>query len=327
MHHRLKGLAHLVAISLVTAFVISSAYLAGFVTQRIAETEARQLQTSDTRPFDVFWEAWEILHREFYGPLPDSNDTVYAAIQGAIDTLGDPYTAFANPRQAQLFEDSLNGGFEGIGATVEKRDGRIVIVAPLPNTPAERAGLRAGDVVLSVDGKSLLDVDLWEAIVRIRGPRGTSVTLTLLRSGQSDPIDVTLQRDRIEVPTVESRVIHQDGVTIAYVKLLRFASNAPRQFRDEIRRLMDENPQGVILDLRDNPGGYLYVAVRIASEFIDEGLILTEQGKDGQRPHPAEPGGLLSGSNALPLAVLVNKGSASASKIVAAPSKITIGGC
>ncbi|MFQ5857958.1 MAG: S41 family peptidase, partial [Anaerolineae bacterium] len=320
MYYRLTDLVHLVAMSLVTAFLISGAYLAGFATHRISDIEARgalQPQTGEARAFDVFWEAWDILHRDHYSPLPSSDEMVYGAIRGAIEALDDPYTTFANPREAQLFEESLSGSFEGIGATVEKRDGRIIIVAPLPKTPAERAGLRTGDVVLEVNGESLLGADVWEAVARIRGPRGTSVTLTISRAGQPDPFDVTIRRDRIELPAVEARVIQENDAPIAYVKLYRFSNSAPRRFRSELRRVMSGKPQGVILDLRDNPGGYLHVAVQIASEFIDEGLILTERGKDGQRPHRAQSGGLLAGENSLPLVVLVNKGSASASEIVA----------
>ncbi|RME47539.1 MAG: S41 family peptidase [Chloroflexi bacterium] len=321
MSYRLKGVVRLVLMGWLTAIVITTAYLAGFATQQISEIEARQAsaqpRAGETTTFDLFWEAWDILRHNFYGPLPNSEEMVRGAIRGVIDTLNDPYTAYAGPAEARLFEESLNGNFEGIGATVEKRDGQIVIVAPLPNTPAERAGLRTGDIILAVDGEPLLDADLWQAVAKIRGPRGTRVTLTVLRPGQSEPFEVTIQRERIEIPVVESRIIRENGAVIAYIKLFRFSNNAPRRFRSELRQLLSENPQGVILDLRDNPGGYLHVAVQIASEFIGEGLILTERGKNEEREHPAQPGGLLTGQNALPLAVLVNRGSASASEIVA----------
>jgi carboxyl-terminal processing protease len=307
--------------ALITAVLSSTAYLAGFATQRLSELEARAAppaQQSGAESLGVFWEAWDIVNREFYGPLPDSNAMIYGAIRGAIRTLGDPHTAFANPTEARRFAEDLNGRFEGIGATVEKRDDQIVIVAPLPNTPAERAGLRSGDVILKVDGESISGTDLWEAITRIRGPRGTDVTLTIQRVGRPDPFDVIVQRDRIDIPTVESRLIEESDLRIAYVKLFSFSNDAPDELRRELRRLLRDYPRGVILDLRDNPGGYLHVAVEIASEFIDDGLILTERGRDGgERPHYARPDGLLAGNGALPLVVLVNRGSASASEIVA----------
>ncbi len=321
MSYRLKGVVRLVLMGWLTAIVITTAYLAGFATQQISEIEARQAsaqpRAGETTTFDLFWEVWDILRHNFYGPLPNSAEIVRGAIRGVIDTLNDPYTAYAGPAEARLFEESLNGNFEGIGATVEKRDGQIIIVAPLPNTPAEHAGLRTGDIILAVDGEPLLDADLWQAVAKIRGPRGTRVTLTVLRPGQSEPFEVTIQRERIEIPVVESRIIRENGAVIAYLKLFRFSNNAPRRFRSELRQLLSENPQAVILDLRDNPGGYLHVAVQIAGEFIGEGLILTERGKNEDREHPAQPSGLLTGQNALPLAVLVNRGSASASEIVA----------
>lgn len=320
--YRLKGLLRLIAMAAVTAAMVSLAYLAGFATQRISATEALYtppLQKGRLQGFDVFWEAWDIVQRSFYGPLPADEEMVYAAIRGAIQTLGDRHTTFMNRHEARLFEETLNGSFEGIGATVEQRDGQIVIVAPLPNTPAERAGLRAGDIILKVDGFPLVNVELWEAITRIRGPRGTPVVLTILRAGQPEPFDVTIQRERVEIPTVEARMIHTDGIAIAYVKLFHFSNNAPRQMRRQLRQLLQENPQGVILDLRDNPGGFLHVAVQIASQFIDSGAILIERGKDQDRVHRALSGGLLAGKAgpALPLVVLVNGGSASASEIVA----------
>jgi carboxyl-terminal processing protease len=258
-----------------------------------------------------------IVQREFYGPAPTDADILYGAIRGAVRTLDDPHTVFVDPIEARRFEEDLNGSFEGIGATIEKRNDLIMIVAPLPDTPADRAGLRAGDTILAVDGESVQGVDLWEAILKIRGPRGENVTLTILRDSRPAPFEVVIRRDRIDIPTVSTRTITQDDMTIGYIKLYSFNHNVAQPFRQDLRQLMRESPQGVILDLRDNPGGLLHVAVQIASEFIADGLILTERGKDDRRNHPAIEGGVLAGLDAPPVVVLVNRGSASASEIVA----------
>ena len=317
--YRLKGCLRLVAIALLVMATTTLAYVAGFASQRVAAAEhlahLRPPQTQNT--FQVFWEAWDIIHRDFYGPLPDTRKLIYGAIRGALSTLHDPYTTFITREEARLAEEDMSGSFEGIGAEVDERDGHIVIMAPLKGSPAERAGLRPGDVILAVDGEPLEGLTVFEAAMRIRGPQGTTVTLTIQRPGQPAPFDVTLTRARVEIPTVEGRIIEQENVRIAYVRLYHFNELAPARFRSTVRGLLQEAPQGMILDLRDNPGGFLHVVIQIADEFLDEGIIVREQGKRGEQQHKARPGGLLTGSHALPLVVLVNKGSASASEILA----------
>lgn len=317
--YRLKGCLRLLAIALVVMITTSLAYLAGFASQRIAAAERlARLQPPQTQDaFRVFWEVWDIIHRDFYGPLPDTQALIYGAVRGALSTLDDPYTTFITPDEARLAEEDMSGSFEGIGAEVDERDGHIVIVAPLKGSPAERAGLRPGDVILAVDGESLEGASVFEAVRRIRGPRGTRVTLTILRPGTPTPFDVTITRERIEIPTVEGRLIERDGMRIAYVRLFHFNDPAPYRFRATVRELLREAPEAMILDLRDNPGGFLHVVIQIADEFLDQGVIVREQGKRGEQRHRARPGGLLAGPRALPLAVLVNRGSASASEILA----------
>ena len=316
--YRLKGCLRLLVIAMVVMVTTTLAYVAGFASQRIAAAEQQaRLQTPDTQDtFQLFWEAWDIVRREFYGPLPSTDEMVYGAIRGALSTLGDPHTAFITREEALLAEQDLSGSFEGIGATVDQRNGRIVIIAPLKGTPADKAGLRPGDIILAIDGESLEGVSLLEAVMRIRGPRGTRVVLTIQRPGRPEPFDVTLIRERIEIPTVEGRIIERDGLRIAYVRLFHFNEPAPARFRTTVRRLLRQSPDGVILDLRDNPGGFLHVAIQIADEFIDQGIIVREEGKSGMEQNTARPGGLLADPQ-LPLVVLVNGGSASASEILA----------
>jgi carboxyl-terminal processing protease len=319
----MKAFLRLATMALLVALLTASSFLAGFATQlnlsaapHVVGDQSTALREGSGQALEeqlgVFWEAWRIIEREFYGELPTPQEMTYGAIQGVVKTLNDPHTAFVDAAHAELLNDDMLGRFEGIGAVVEIREGQFVIISPLRGTPAERAGLRAGDVVTAIDGEPTEGLSLLEAIGRIRGRQGTTVQLTIQRSGAEEPFTVEIVRDRIEIPTVESRILDRD---IAYLKLLSFNGRATPAVRSALRELMAQEPQGLILDLRDNPGGFLPVAVEIASQFMAKGLILTEVGRDGiEREHRAGKGGL---ATEIPLVVLVNQGTASASEIVA----------
>lgn len=307
----------LLAAAVIAAAISMASYLAGFVTQR-ATSPARQPTTAveslseSQRSFQVFWEAWGILQQEFYGPVPGPEEMTQSAIRGLVRELDDPYTAYLTPRQAKLLNDDLNGSFEGIGATIEMRDGRLVIVSTLEGYPAQRAGLLPGDVVVAVDGKSLEGLDAIEAAVLIRGPSGTTVRLTVLREGEPEPLEISVVRARIQIVAVEGQMLDEG---IAYVKISHFTSGTSSDLRSTLRALRRQQPSGLILDLRGNPGGLLPEAVGVASEFIGDGVILTERRQDGsEQVHHATAGGLATD---LPLVVLVNAGTASAAEIVA----------
>ena len=263
--------------------------------------------------FRIVWEAWDILQRDFHrqGPL-DEQKMVRGAVDGMVRSLGDPYTVFVEPVQAKIFDQDLEGSFEGIGATVDLVDGYLVIVEPLPDSPALKAGLRPGDVVLEVDGKPLKDVELMQAIALIRGPKGTPVRLLIQRKGEAQPFEVSVVRQKIDLPTVSFRMLDKG---IAYVRLTEFNSQATARLENALKGLMAQNPTGLVLDLRGNPGGYLHIAVQVASEFIREGPIVTESDRNGKvTEHNAQGQGLALD---VPLVVLVDAGSASASEIVA----------
>jgi carboxyl-terminal processing protease len=267
----------------------------------------------DEEFFGIFWEAWDILEQGFYGELPEREDLPYAAIEGVIASTGDPYTAFLDPVQAKIFKTDLQGGFEGIGATVRLGvDGRLLVVQPLPGWPAIEAGLRAGDIVLEVDGTALQGMSLYEAISLIRGPAGTNVRLLVEREEVDDPFEIEITRARIELPSVESRMLEDN---LGYVRLRDFGQTAGREIEKALKELDANDLDGLIFDLRGNRGGYLSVAVEVTSEFVGEGPILIERFRDGQeRRYPVELGGRALD---VPLVVLVDGGSASASEIAA----------
>jgi carboxyl-terminal processing protease len=269
--------------------------------------------SQDSELFGVFWEAWDILEQNFYGELPEEEELPYAAIQGVIASTGDPYTAFLDPVQAEVFRTDLQGGFEGIGATVRLTpEGRFLIVQPIPGWPAIEAGLRAGDIVLAVDGTELVGMSLYEAITLIRGPAGTTVTLLVQREEVDEPFEIEIVRARIELPVVESRMLEGN---VGYVRLHDFGETAGRELEDALEELNANELDGLIFDLRGNGGGYLAISVQVTSQFVDEGPILIERFRDGQvRRYPAEPGGLALD---VPLVVLVDGSSASASEIAA----------
>lgn len=301
---------------LVFAIVLASSgtgFAAGWYLAPQAAPAANPPREDLQQRFGLFWEAWSIIEREYNADAPlDLQKMVYGAISGAINSLGDPYTTFSEPAQARIFEEDLEGSFEGIGATVDLVEGLLVIVEPLESSPALKAGLRPNDVILEVDGQSLQGLDLTEAISLIRGPKGTRVRLLIHRPGMLEPFEVELTRDKIDLPTVSHQML-EDG--IAYVRLTEFNNQATTRLRAALRSLMEEEPRALIFDLRGNPGGYLHIAGQVASQFIREGVVVIEKNSKG------EVGELRADGRGLaldvPLVVLVDGGTASASEIVA----------
>ena len=247
-----------------------------------------------------------------YGDLPDPSTLTYGAINGVMFRLGDDYTYLRTPEQATLFNDRLNGSFEGIGARVaEAEEGGVRIVEPFEGQPAWNAGIRRGDIILAVDGKDVTKMPLNEAISLIRGPKGTKITLTV-KSPEQEPRDIEIERDRIQTPVVEYEILDNG---LAYLRLGEFSAPAAEQVRIALDEMLATNPRGLILDLRGNPGGFLHTAVEISSEFVPMGSILIERFKDGnEQVYEASGDGR---ALTIPLVVLVNEGSASASEILA----------
>lgn len=262
---------------------------------------------------ELIREVLNILEDEFYGELPDAKTLAYGAIRGMLMTLEDPYTSFVEPDIADILNEDATGEFEGIGATVQMReDGYLEIVRPLPQHPAEEAGLQAGDLILSVDEQSIVGMGLWEALGLIRGPAGTDVSLEIARPGQEDTFRVTITRARIDLPIVEYEILEGD---VAYVQLTEFSATASDLLEEALTELLAENPKGLIFDLRNNPGGYLNQSIAVADLFLDEGLVAIERDSFGNEERFYSYDGDLAED--IPLVVLINGGSASASEIVA----------
>jgi len=314
---------------MVAGVVASGAFLGGVLfrgTQApetstvVIDAEASEQPTivvssDDLAPdFDVFWEAWTIVEREFYGEIPEAKDRVYGAIRGMVFTYGDQNTAFIDPTRASLMQEDTSGSFEGIGASVQLDElGRLVIAEPFIGRPAAEAGVLRGDVVLEVDGQSLRGLSLYESVALIRGEAGSTVVLTILREGVDEPFEVPVVRAKIEIEVVESRLLEDN---IGYVALSEFSSGASRKLLTAIEDLRDQGAEKLVLDLRNNPGGLLTESVSVSSLFLNDEVVLREMRKGAAQEHEYHATGLNPLPD-IPLVLLVNRGSASASEIVA----------
>jgi carboxyl-terminal processing protease len=234
------------------------------------------------------------------------------AISGMLDALGDEHTSYMDPEQFQQANIPLDGEYEGIGAWVDPDTEFLTIVSPMPDSPAEKAGLKPGDQIIAVDGEDMAGIDGNLVIRRVLGPAGSDVVLTIFREGEAEPFDVTITRAKITIPSVDSRMLDNN---IAYVQLITFGDTTVQDLRAALSDLLAQNPDGLILDLRNNGGGYLTTAIDVASEFIPEGIVMYEQFGDGSREEFNSNGRGIASE--IPLVVLVNEGTASASEIVA----------
>jgi carboxyl-terminal processing protease len=262
--------------------------------------------------FSPFWQAWDLVHTRFVDQPVDDTALMRGSIIGMLEALGDEHTSYMDPDQYLQANTELSGEYEGIGAWVDTGGEYLTIVSPMPGSPAEKAGLKAGDVVIGIDGDDMTGTDPSLVVRRILGPKGTAVRLTLKREGTTEPIEVSVVRESILVPSVESKMLEGD---IAYVRLLTFGDETTSDLRAVLKTLMAETPRGLILDLRGNGGGYLNTAVDVTSEFLQEGVVLTERFGDGEEEvYRARSGGL---ATEIPMVVLIDAGSASASEIVA----------
>jgi len=262
--------------------------------------------------FQPFWEAWNIVHDEYVDQPVDDTALMQGAIRGMMESLGDEHSTYMDPKTFDDANAGLAGEYEGIGAWVDTTADYLTIISPIPGSPAEAVGLQSGDKIIAIDGEDMTGIDAELVRQKVLGPAGSTVVLTIAREGETKPLDFTITRDKIVVKSASGEML-DDG--IGYVQITTFGDNTTSELRATLKDLMAQDPKGLVIDLRNNGGGYLQTAVEVGSEFIGDGVILYEQYGDGKRTtYQALKNGQATD---IPLVVLINEGTASASEIVA----------
>lgn len=269
-----------------------------------------------TIDFSLFWDSYNKLQENFIDPSKITDQKItYGAIAGMTQSLGDPYTDFFNPDQAKMFQQDLSGSFDGIGVEIGIKKDLLTIIAPLKGTPGQQAGLKSGDIIVKINNKDATNMATDEAVSLIRGRKGTAVTLTILRDGWNSTKDITIIRDTIKVPSIEWSLI--DNGNVAYIQIYQFDDTLPSDLELIAPKILQSSAKKIILDLRDDPGGYLTAAQDVAGWFLQGDEIVTIEdfgkGKDQQLYKTNGNANLAS----YPIVVLINQGSASASEILA----------
>ena len=270
--------------------------------------------------FAPFWKAWNLINEKYVPASTTSKaigdqEKVWGAIKGLTDSLDDPYTVFFPPVESELFEADIRGNFEGVGMEVVAKDGAITVIAPLKNSPASRAGIMAGDRIVKIDDKETSNLSTEDAVQIIRGPKGTRVTLTIFRNGETEPFDVGVVRDVINIPTINTKEL-PGGIFI--IELYSFSAQSPNLFRGALREFVLSDNNKLILDLRGNPGGYLEAAIDMASWFLPSSSVVVREdfGRSGEEKVYRSKGYDIFSEN-LKFVILIDRGSASASEILA----------
>jgi carboxyl-terminal processing protease len=278
------------------------------------ESTVPNLQTTD---FEPFWRAWQLVKEKYPEAGKTSNEEhLYGAIKGLLASFGDPYTTFFDPEETKNFETQISGEFGGVGMEMAQKDGVLTVVAPLKNTPAYKAGIMAGDKIVKIGDKLSSDMSVDNAVDLIRGEPGTDVSITIIRDGLNTPKEISMTRAKISIPTVDTEKHEEQGVFV--IKLYSFSAQSPELFRKALQDFVDSGYDKLVLDLRNNPGGYLEAAVSMASWFLPQGeVVVKEIGKTDKDLvlHKSTGPGIFK--NKIKMAILVNKGSASASEILA----------
>ena len=274
--------------------------------------------TSTTTPVDmgIFWQVWKKLDEKFVGKnsKPSAEQKVWKAIQGLTQAYDDPYTVFMPPEESKNFETSIAGDFEGVGMEIGDKDGMLMVIAPLKGTPADRADVRSGDRILTINGTSTENMSADRAVKLIRGPKGTPVKIKFYREGKLDPFEKTIIRDTIDVPSVETEIKGD----VFVIKVYNFYAKASEQFRDALQTFIDSKTSKLVIDLRGNPGGYLEAAVQMSSFFLPAGKVIVKEDRGANIDEVIHRSvGYDVFNDNLKMMILLNSGSASASEIFA----------
>lgn len=309
----------------ISIIIIAVLFVAGFYTGRHSSQNGIPIQFSNatsTNSVDMspFWKSWGLLNERFAQsssttPQIDDQAKVWGAIQGLADSYGDPYTVFFPPVESKVFEEEISGSFGGIGVEIGVADGMLTVIAPLKGTPADLAGVKAGDKILAIENTPASGMSTDDAIKMIRGEAGTPVIITFSREGAKEAIVKTLIRANIEIPTIQTKLLPEN---IFVIELYSFSAISPNLFRGALREFLESDTDKLILDLRNNPGGYLESALDIASWFLPTGkLVVTEDFGDKKDKREYRSKGYDIFTDKLKFAILINEGSASASEILA----------
>ncbi|MFA5187910.1 MAG: S41 family peptidase [Patescibacteria group bacterium] len=266
--------------------------------------------------FNLFWDVWDTIEKNYVHQPVAENELFYGAMAGSVAALGDPHSVFFDPKTTSDFTAELKGSFEGIGAEIAIKNNAITIVAPLPDSPAEKAGLKTNDKILAINGEDTAGMSLDYAVSKIRGPKGTDVDLTIGREGTEKPLEIKIVRQTIKIQSVKWQMLDNN---IALINLRYFNEDTSDAFKKAVLDIVAKNPKGVILDMRNNPGGFLDTAIDVASEWVDNNVVVYEKSSTGQLKENKSTG--LPRLKDFPTVVLINGGSASGSEIVAGALK------
>lgn len=302
-----------------TSFLVIATFVAGVYFGK-TQVNCRVCPAEDVN-FSLFWETYSSLKEKYADPEKiKENEILYGAISGMVESLDDPYTVFMKPDDSERFKDDISGEFEGVGMEVGVRDKTLQVIAPLEGTPADKAGLRSGDIIASIDGETTNDVTIDEAVGMIRGEKGTVVVLGIIREGWDSLRDISVKRGVIKVPSVKTVRYNLDGEEdengkIAYFKIYHFSQKVGFDFLKAATKVYLSNADRIVIDLRNNPGGYLQMARNIAGYFLPKGdIVVVEQEGEQRTELKAQGEGFFVD---YPVVVLINEGSASASEILA----------
>ena len=262
--------------------------------------------------FTPFWEAWNIVHTQFVDQPVDDLALMQGAIRGMMEALGDQHTFYMDPELYKDETQALQGEYEGIGAYVDLDGEYLTIVSPIAGSPAELAGLHPGDKVIAIDDEDMTGTPPEEVRLKVLGPEGSKVKLTIRREGEPEPLQFAITRARITIHSAEGKML-ENG--IGYIDINTFGDKTTEELRAALKEVIKQAPKGIVIDLRNNPGGYLNTAIEVSSEFIDKGVIMYEQYGDGKRDQYEALGN--GQATDIPIVVLINEGSASASEILA----------